>query len=277
MDINIIRYIFIASASIMYATATTHNSILTSLNVPKRWYRHFYIFSGPASTITLCLISYKFLFNGNISEIVFALLDISLGTSRKPLIPAENVILAIVILNIQCWKRVYETHYVNVFSDGKMGLGVYFIGLIHYAGIFLCIVGESKGFIRDSHTSLFLYKLTTTELICALICLCSSYMQLKSNFILAGLRKNQHGDIVTKEHKIPFGGLFKYISNPLQFTEIIIYIMLSVILWEASTFHYITIWVILNQLECTIISHEWYHKTFKNYPKERKILIPYIW
>lgn len=82
-----------------------------------------------------------------------------------------------------------------------------------------------------------------------LICLYSSYMQLKSNFILVGLRKNQHGDVITKEHKIPFGGLFKYISNPLQLTEIIIYIMLSVILWQASTFHYITIWVIINQVQ----------------------------
>lgn len=105
--------------------------------------------------------------------------------------------------------------------------------------------------IADSHVSLLLHKLNITiiELICMLICLWSSYTQLKSNFILARLRKNQHGDVITKEHKIPFGGLFKYISNPLQFTEIIIYIMLSVILRQASTFHYITIWVIINQVK----------------------------
>ncbi|XP_072744156.1 polyprenal reductase [Anoplolepis gracilipes] len=301
MDINILRYLFIAFALHMllcgllseyiysylpivirdvhyskYAIAKKRNTIIENLNVPKKWYRHFYIFSGPASTITLCLISYKFLFNGTISESVFALLDMFLGTSRKPLIPAENVILAIVILNIQCWKRVYETCYVNIFSDQKMNLSVYFVGFIHYAGIFLCIIGESKGFIRDSHTSLQLHKLTIIALICMLICLYSLYIQFKSNFILAKLRKNQHGD-VTYEYKIPFGGLFKYISNPLQFTEIIMYIMLSVILWQASTFHYITVWVITNQLECAVLSHGWYHETFKNYPKERKILIPYIW
>ncbi|XP_070153336.1 polyprenal reductase-like isoform X2 [Polyergus mexicanus] len=301
MDINIIRHVFTSSALFMvlcgllskfihvylpltvtdilyskYVTSKTHN-ILTNFNVPKRWFRHFYIFSGPASTIILCLILYKFLLNGNISEIIFALLDMLLGASRKSLIPAKNVILAIVILNIQCWKRAYETCYINVFSDQKMNISIYFIGFIHYAGIFLCIIGESEGFIRDSHESVILYKLTTIELICMFIWLWSSYMQLKSNFILAGLRKNQHGDVITKEHKIPFGGLFKYISNPLQFTEIIIYIILSVILWQASTFHYITIWVITNQLECAILSHEWYHATFKNYPKERKILIPYIW
>lgn len=64
------------------------------------------------------------------------------------LVPAENVILAIIILNIQCWKRAYETFYVSVFSDQKMNLGTYLIGFIHYAGIFLCVIGESKGFVR---------------------------------------------------------------------------------------------------------------------------------
>lgn len=91
-------------------------------------------------------------------------------------------------------------------------------------------------------------KLTIVQLMCAIIFLCSTYMQLESNFILAKLRKNQHGDVVTKEHKIPFDGLFKYISNPLQFTEIIVYIMLSGILWQTSIFHYVTLFVIINQV-----------------------------
>lgn len=73
-------------------------------------------------------------------------------------------------------------------------------------------------------------------------------MQLESNFILARLRKNQYGDVVTKEHKIPIGGLFNYISNPLQLTEILMYLMLSGILWQASTFHYVTLFVIINQV-----------------------------
>lgn len=64
------------------------------------------------------------------------------------LVPAENVILAIIILNIHCWKRAYETFYVSVFSDQKMNLSSYFIGFIHYAGVFLSIIGESKGFDR---------------------------------------------------------------------------------------------------------------------------------
>lgn len=96
--------------------------------------------------------------------------------------------------------------------------------------------------------SSFDFEFTTTQLVCATIFLWSSYMQFKINFILANLRKNAHGVIVTKDYKIPYGELFQYISNPLQFTEILMYIMLSVILWDASTYHYITIWVICNQV-----------------------------
>lgn len=102
--------------------------------------------------------------------------------------------------------------------------------------------------LADSHVHLFWHKLTTIKLVCAFIFLWATYMQLKTNFILAKLRKNKHNVVVSYNYKIPVDGLFKYISNPLQFTEILMYLMLSVILWQASTYHYITIWVIANQV-----------------------------
>ncbi|KAL6254149.1 hypothetical protein P5V15_014774 [Pogonomyrmex californicus] len=251
--------------------------IAKKFEVPKRWYKHFYIFAAPVMTCTLCLLLYKYLYNGNVPEIILILLDIFLGTSRKPLIPTEDAILAIIICNIHCWKRVYETCYVNVFSDQKMHISIYLVGHLHYFGLALCIIGESEEFVRDSHINMSLHKMTTVKLICVLICLWLSYMQLKINFILARIRKNLHGDVVSYEYKIPSDGLFKYIAGPLQLFEILIYLMLSIILWQASTYHYVTIWVILNQVEYAFLSHRWYCKTFKNYPKERKILIPYIW
>lgn len=76
------------------------------------------------------------------------------------LVPAKNVILAIVILNIHCWRRAYETCYVNVFSDQKMNISAYLVGFIHYAGIFLCIIGESEGFIRGIFSKMFANILT---------------------------------------------------------------------------------------------------------------------
>ncbi|XP_011060107.1 PREDICTED: polyprenol reductase [Acromyrmex echinatior] len=302
MDINIMRHFFILISVNIILTSLllnllesylptfikraflygkfsvkTPHTIAAKFEVPKRWFKHFYMFCAPLMTITLCSFSYKYLYNINIPEIVFTLLDTLLGTSRKSLLPAEDAFLAIVVFNIHCWKRVYESCFVNVYSNQKMHVFLYFIGFAHYIGIILCILGESKGFVKGSYATLFLHKITTVKLVCAFICLWASYEQLKTNFILARLRKNSHGDIVSLEHKISLDGLFKYIAGPLQLWEIIIYLMLSVILWQASTFHYITFWVISNQVVCAYLSHQWYHKTFTNYPKERKIIIPCIW
>lgn len=90
--------------------------------------------------------------------------------------------------------------------------------------------------------------ITYIHLICAFIIILSSYAQLRANYILSGLRKEKTGEINSTVYKIPHGGLFEYVSGALQITEIIIYISLSVILWQSSTYHYVTIWVIINQV-----------------------------
>lgn len=92
-------------------------------------------------------------------------------------------------------------------------------------------------------------RITYLQLICAIICVLSSYVQLRTNFILSNLRYNKDGKITFTAYKIPYGGLFEYISGALQFTEIIIYILLSIILWQSTNFHYITLWVIINQVK----------------------------
>ncbi|EFN76188.1 3-oxo-5-alpha-steroid 4-dehydrogenase 3 [Harpegnathos saltator] len=194
--------------------ANVRHTLAKKGDIPKRWFKHFYIFAASVSTVILCLISYKHLYDGKIPEIIFTLLDTLFGASRKPLGPQTN----------RSWN-----------------------------------------------------KLTTTTIACAFIFLLSTYMQLHSNFILARLRKNKDGVVVSHDYKIPFYGLFEYVSGPLQFTEILIYVMLSLILWQASTFHYVTVWVIANQIECAYLTHWWFRKNFKNYPKKRKMLIPYVW
>ncbi|XP_015186531.1 PREDICTED: polyprenol reductase [Polistes dominula] len=179
------------------------------------------------------------------------------------------------LLTIHCWKRFYETHYVNVFSDKKINISHYIVGHLHYLGTILSIVGELQGFVRDTDKSISWDNLTFLQIVCANIFLLSSLMQLQCNFILVNLRKSNN-KVVFDGYKIPHGGLFEYLSSPLQLTEILIYSMLSVILWQSSTFHYVTLWVIINQVDCAIMSHKWYQQTFQNYPKKRKILIPYL-
>lgn len=112
----------------------------------------------------------------------------------------------------------------------------------------VCIIIHIYFSNAGSRINSSLPKLTVIPIIYAIIFLWSSYMQFKTNLILAKLRKNEHGDVVSYKYSVPVDGLFKYISAPLQFTEILIYLMLSGILWQACTYHYVTIWVISNQV-----------------------------
>ncbi|KAG7204957.1 hypothetical protein KM043_005343 [Ampulex compressa] len=244
--------------------------------VPKRWFKHFYILAAPASIYTLYLVISVYFYNASISNATYWILDILLGSSRKALATSECTFIATLVMCLHCCKRLYETQCVSVFSNSKMNTCHYIAGYIHYIGVLVCLVGESKGFVRGSSASFSWSRITFVQCICAMTILCASYIQLRTNIILGNLRKDKKRSEVSTAYKIPHGELFRYISCPLQCTEILIYIFMSILLWQCSTFHYITAWVLSNQIEGALLSHWWYQQTFKNYPKERKALIPFL-
>ena len=77
-------------------------------------------------------------------------------------------------------------------------------------------------------------------------------------------------------YKIPNGFLFEYISCPNYFGEIIQWIGFALMAWNfpATTF---LIWTAANLLPRVVGHHKWYKSHFKNYPKNRKALIPKLW
>jgi len=165
---------------------------------------------------------------------------------------------------------MYESCYINVFSESKMHMLHYLIGFIHYILLFVCIIGEAEGFVKGTvwkHCEYLIHyssnsfslctdgqiyfswnKLISVKLAYGFMFLWLSYIQFKTNIILRNLRKSKHNNVVSYTYKMPCHGLFNYISAPLQLTEILMYLTLSVILLEASTFHYITFWVLVNQV-----------------------------
>ena len=91
-------------------------------------------------------------------------------------------------------------------------------------------------------------RLTAWHYVASFIFIWASMEQLRTNIILANLRKDKDGNVVTTEHKMSQDGLFKYISGPLQLTEITMYLSLYVILSTSATYPYILWWVIFNQV-----------------------------
>lgn len=97
-----------------------------------------------------------------------------------------------------------------------------------------------------------------------------AYINIKSDNRLLKLRKP--GEI---GYKIPKGGLFKYVSAPNLFGEVIEWIGFAIATWSLPTASF-AIWTFANLIPRGIDHHKWYLRKFKDYPKERKAIIPKI-
>jgi len=88
--------------------------------------------------------------------------------------------------------------------------------------------------------------------------------------ILISLRKgNQTG------YHIPYGGLFKWISCPNFFGEIITWIGFFMVTTSLPAFAFL-IWTLVNLIPRAMDHHNWYLKEFAEYQKDRKAVIPFL-
>ena len=97
-----------------------------------------------------------------------------------------------------------------------------------------------------------------------------AYINNQSDTILINLRKDAENG-----YKVPFGGLFKYVSCPNHLGEIIEWIGFAILSWSLPTFAF-ALWTIANLLPRAIQHHNWYRARFTDYPQERKAVFPYL-
>lgn len=82
------------------------------------------------------------------------------------------------------------------------------------------------------------------------------------------------GTVVTERHLMPVGGYFDIVSAPHMLFEVLMYTFLTIILVGNTSWPWVFIWVIVNQIENAWLSHKWYLETFEDYPKDRRAIIP---
>jgi len=95
------------------------------------------------------------------------------------------------------------------------------------------------------------------------------YINRLSDQMLISLRKNING------YKIPKGCLFEYISCPNHFGEIIEWAGFALIAWNLPAMSF-AIWTFCNLVPRSLNHHKWYIEKFKDYPKNRKAVIPFV-
>ncbi len=83
----------------------------------------------------------------------------------------------------------------------------------------------------------------------------------------------EHG---IKNYRIPRGGLFEYVSNPSYFSELVFWVGFAVFTWSLGGVYILAI-SMANLIPRAVATHRWYRDEFPDYPKTRKILIPFLW
>ncbi len=98
--------------------------------------------------------------------------------------------------------------------------------------------------------------------------LAGAYINIQSDNILLKLRKPGETG-----YKIPEGGLFRYVSCPNLFGEIIEWAGFAILCWNLPALSF-AIWTAANLIPRALSHHRWYREKFENYPAERKAVIP---
>jgi len=78
-----------------------------------------------------------------------------------------------------------------------------------------------------------------------------------------------------KGYYIPKGGLFKYVSSPNLFGEIIEWSGWALMSWCLPTLSF-AIWTFANLVPRAFDHHRWYKRRFDDYPKQRKAVFPFL-
>jgi 3-oxo-5-alpha-steroid 4-dehydrogenase 1 len=92
-----------------------------------------------------------------------------------------------------------------------------------------------------------------------------------SDLTLRGLRKPGESG-----YRIPYGGLFRWISCPNYLGEIVEWSGWALATWSLPGLAF-AVWTFANLAPRARSHHSWYHASFSDYPYERKALIPWIW
>ncbi|CAH1159397.1 unnamed protein product [Phaedon cochleariae] len=268
------------SKTFRYGKFACKEKVFGVIDLPKSWFRHFYWVAVISYTFILYQATQVYVFGNEPSHRFLEFLQCLCGENRPAHTTATHIFLALILMTLQAYRRFYDTHFISVYSKNSvMNLSHYLVGIIHYPGSALAVICEAPNFTHkalSSSVDLDISQLSYTDIAAVIIFLWAWWHQHKTTKILADLRKNEKGDLVSNDHKVPYGDWFDYLSAPHQNAEILMYFSITILLWYNITWFFVFAWVLSNQVETILLSHWWYQETFDKFPKNRKALIPLI-
>jgi 3-oxo-5-alpha-steroid 4-dehydrogenase 1 len=184
--------------------------------------------------------------------------------------PAEKTPLHFILLS------AYLGHYVHrawiypfrIRTQGKR-MPIAIIGsAIFFNLVNTSLIGYSLGWMNDFPQDWLSHPIFWTG---ALLFVGGLAVNLDADTRLLHLRKPGETG-----YKIPQGGLFRFISCPNLFGEMVEWCGFAIMSWNLAGLTF-AVWTIANLLPRALDHHQWYREKFADYPKARKAVIPGLW
>ncbi|ESO01331.1 hypothetical protein HELRODRAFT_81976 [Helobdella robusta] len=170
---------------------------------------------------------------------------------------------------------VFALHYFNrsmvyPFKTGSVNKIPIYITLLAFT--FCCYNGylQSKYLMNCHYDSDYMYSFNF--IIGMSLFFIGMYLNIKSDSLMSDARKLRGPGT----YVIPKGGLYEYVSCANYFSEIIEWVGFAIACWSFPAFAF-ALYSISYMVPRAKQNHLWYLEHFKPYPKDRRILFPYIW
>ncbi|XP_025054131.1 polyprenol reductase, partial [Alligator sinensis] len=282
--------------------------------VPKRWFTHFYVVSVTWNGFLLLLLIQALFLERPFPVWLQDLLSILSGSSQNQgrlallllstacalihmhLLPFPgntltagqrfafirgksyeylSAFLVLLLFWLHSLRRLTECLCISVFSNGVIHIVHYCFGYAYYIGIGLTVLCQVPVNVRNGK-SLWM-QIGWYHTLGIIVYIWASVHHNRCHVILANLRKNKSGNVVSLNHSIPFGDWFERVSCPHYFAELLIYVSLAITFgFYNLTWWLVVMYVLFNQALAAILCHEFYLTTFSSYPKHRKAFIPFL-
>ncbi|NWS66008.1 PORED reductase, partial [Crotophaga sulcirostris] len=250
---------------------------LRLLQVPKRWFTHFYVVSVLWNGFLLICLSRAEFLRGPLPSCIQ---QVHYTLGREP--QSEDAgnehfsaLLVLLLLWLHSCRRLAECLWTSVFSKGVIHIVQYCFGLAYYIAVGSTVLCQVPTNIRNGKE--LSVRISWYHIAGVVMYLWASLHQHKCLVILANLRKTKSGQVVSLSHSVPFGDWFERVSCPHYFAELLIYVSMAITFgFRNVTWWCVVMCVLFNQALAAILCHEFYQKNFSSYPKHRKAFIPFV-
>lgn len=104
---------------------------------------------------------------------------------------------------------------------------------------------------------------------------CGFLLNIQSDSIIRNLRSKAEVERGEKIYRIPQGGLFKYVTNPSYFSELLSFTGFAIATWSLGAV-FVLVVSAANLIPRAFQVDRWYRDKFPDYPKDRKVLVPFL-